>query len=574
MKRFILDMRMSRKVMLAPMVGVLCLLALGVEAYYGLAQQRASAGSIIARFETHDATSTTETELTYVHASLYRLLEWTAARYDQAKIDALGREQIKTLARATERIHRSLESTRLTEEERGLYTTLLAQTDEYRGKALEVVDLAAGDLITATMFMSGTDEKFLALNETLNRLQEIERRLSREEHEASLASFGGVMKVLLLVLACAVVLSTAVSILISRTVTASLTEAVQVADRISDGDLTVEIDSSYKDEIGQLRAAMKNMVGKLQAVVADVVSASTNVASGSQQLSSGAAQMSQGAATQAASAEEASSSVTQMSTTIRQNADNALETQTIAQKSAADAAESGKAVSETVAAMRNIAAEIGIIEEIAYQTNLLALNAAIEAARAGSQGRGFAVVAAEIRKLAERAQKAAGEIGKLSTSSIAVAERTGRLLVKLVPDIQKTAELVQEITAASREQSTGANQMNSAILQLNEVTQQNAGAAEEVSATAEELSAQAEQLQEAIRFFKVEAGERTPRGRIPFGGAASARSARAFRLPAPPSERPASPPLRTPDDPRLESVVAQLRIGGAGTPHEGPAAPR
>jgi methyl-accepting chemotaxis protein len=532
MKRFILDMKMSRKVMLAPMVGVLCLLALGVEAYYGLGQQRAAAGSIIARFETHDATSTTETELTYVHASLYRLLEWTAARYDQAKIDALGREQMSTLARASDRIHRSLESQTLTAEERGLYQTLLAQTDEYQGKALEVVDLATGDLITATMFMSGTDEKFLALTATLNTLQEIERRLSKEEHEVSLASFGRVMKILLLVLACAVVLSIAVSVFVSRIVTTSLIEAVRVADRISDGDLTVAIESVSRDEIGQLRAAMRNMVGRLQSVVAGVKSASTNVASGSLQLSSGAAQMSQGASAQAASAEEASSSVTQMSTTIRQNADNALQTEKIAQKSAADAAESGKAVSETVAAMKNIAAEIAIIEEIAHQTNLLALNAAIEAARAGSQGAGFAVVASEIRKLAERSQKAAGEIAKLSTSSIAVAEKTGRLLVKLVPDIQRTAALVQEITAASREQSTGANQMNSAIQQLNEVTQHNAGAAEEVSATAQELSAQAEQLQIAVEFFRVEGGERQLHKATPGNGAASAPGAHLFRLPA------------------------------------------
>jgi methyl-accepting chemotaxis protein len=490
------------------MVAVPCLLTLGVEAYLGLARQREAVGSIIGRFESHDATSTTENELTYVHASVYRLLEWTAARYDQGKLDALGKEQLKTLARAVERINRSLESQALTEEERGRYRTLLAQTKEYQAKVADVVDLAAGDLITATMYMSGADEKFLALNATLNELEEIERRLSREEHEASLASFGGVMTVLLALLATAVVLSTVVGLFVSRIVTSSLIEAVRVANGISEGDLTVSIESSSKDEIGQLRAAMRNMVGKLQSVVADVKGASANVASGSQQLSSGATQMSQGASAQAASAEEASSSVTQMSTTIKQNADNTQLTEKIAQKAAADAAQSGKAVSETVAAMKNIASEIAIIQEIAYQTNLLALNAAIEAARAGAQGRGFAVVASEIRKLAERSQKAAGEIDKLSTSSIAVAERTGRMLVALVPDIERTAELVQEISAASREQSSGASQMNSAIQQLNQVTQQNAGAAQEVSATAEELSAQAEQLEVAVEFFKMGRGDR------------------------------------------------------------------
>jgi methyl-accepting chemotaxis protein len=221
-----------------------------------------------------------------------------------------------------------------------------------------------------------------------------------------------------------------------------------------------------------------------------------------------------------------------MSVTIRQNADNALQTEKIAQKSAADAAESGKAVTETVAAMKNVASEIAIIEEIAYQTNLLALNAAIEAARAGEQGKGFAVVASEVRKLAERSQKAAGEIAKLSTSSIAVAEKAGRMLVKLVPDIEKTSELVQEISAASREQSSGADQMNSAILDLNKVTQQNAGAAQEVSATAEELSAQAEQLQVAIEFFKVDRGGRPALAATAGGGAAAAPRFHAVPRPA------------------------------------------
>ncbi|UFS72823.1 methyl-accepting chemotaxis protein [Geomonas sp. RF6] len=245
------------------------------------------------------------------------------------------------------------------------------------------------------------------------------------------------------------------------------------------------------------------IIRSIRTVVAEVVSASDNVASGSQQMSSSAEELSQGATEQASAAEEASSSMEEMSANIRQNADNALETEKIAIKSAADAKESGEAVAKTVSAMKEIAGKISIIEEIARQTNLLALNAAIEAARAGDHGKGFAVVASEVRKLAERSQKAAAEISDLSLASVEIADRAGSMLVAMLPNIQRTAQLVQEITAASREQDAGAGQINKAIQMLDQVIQQNASAAEEMSGTAEELSGQAEQLQQAVALLTV-----------------------------------------------------------------------
>ncbi|MBJ6727875.1 methyl-accepting chemotaxis protein [Geomesophilobacter sediminis] len=291
----------------------------------------------------------------------------------------------------------------------------------------------------------------------------------------------------------------------------AMNKATALAKEIAGGNLMVEV--KLRSEHDELMQALSLMVKNLTEVVTEVKAAANNVTAGSQELSNTSETMSQGASEQAAAAEEASSSMEEMTSNIRQNADNSQQTERIAVKSASDAIQSGKAVSESVAAMKEIASKTHIIEEIARQTNLLALNAAIEAARAGEHGKGFAVVAAEVRKLAERSQKAAGEIGELSTSSVQVAENAGDLLEKLVPDIRKTAELVQEISAACREQDTGAEQINKAILQLDQVIQQNAGAAEEMASTAEELASQAEQLQATVDFFKID--EPAPEKRRP-----------------------------------------------------------
>lgn len=299
----------------------------------------------------------------------------------------------------------------------------------------------------------------------------------------------------------ALILGILIAVVITRAIVQAVKKGVVAAKEMSGGDMTVHIDVDQKDEIGVLAGALNAMVQRLKKIVAEVQSASDNVASGSQELSASAEQLSQGATEQAASIEEVSSSIEEMAANIRQNTENAILTEKIAVKTAQDAQETGKAVGETVDAMKNIADKISIIEEIARNTNLLALNAAIEAARAGEHGKGFAVVAAEVRKLAENSGHAAAEISELSGSSVAKAEHAGKMLDDIVPDIRKTAELVQEIAAASKEQDAGAEQISQAVQQLDQVVQQNASASEEMAATSEELSSQAEQLQSSMAFF-------------------------------------------------------------------------
>jgi methyl-accepting chemotaxis protein len=281
----------------------------------------------------------------------------------------------------------------------------------------------------------------------------------------------------------------------------AMKEITAAAEEIATGNLTVAIrERSGEDKLMQ---ALGAMVAGLTHTVTEIRTIAGQVSTASQSISTASAQVSKGASSQAAAAEEASSSMEEMVSNIKRNADNALQTDKIADKSAKDAQESGRSVLEAVGAMKEIADKISIIEEIARQTNLLALNAAIEAARAGEHGKGFAVVAAEVRKLAERSQKAAGEINQVSATTLKVSEKSGEQLQKLVPDIQRTADLVQEITAASREQDTGAEQINKALQQLQLVIQQNAAASEELASTTEELSAQSEQMVNSLAFFRV-----------------------------------------------------------------------
>ncbi len=286
-----------------------------------------------------------------------------------------------------------------------------------------------------------------------------------------------------------------------------LNDLARVFGALADGFLSERVERDYQGVFGQLKESANSTIIRLAQVIGEVNENAVNLTNAAQQVSGTATTLSEGASEQAASVEQTSASIEEMTASINQNAESAKVTDTIATKASGSAKEGGEAVIKTVDAMKKIAEKISIIEDIAYQTNMLALNAAIEAARAGDHGKGFAVVASEVRKLAERSQTAAGDIGELASSSVEIAERAGGLLDEIVPSINQTADLVQEIAAASDEQSSGAGQINEAVSQLDMVTQQNASASEELAATAQEMQDQAKKLQELIGFFKLQTAE-------------------------------------------------------------------
>mgnify|MGYP001417910635 CR=1 FL=1 len=340
--------------------------------------------------------------------------------------------------------------------------------------------------------------------EDLDELANLEEKLNDEAAANAAIAYQNARNIMLTLGVIALILGVAITLLVTRSITRPLNSAVDVANQLAAGDLTVRIEADSRDETGMLLSAMKNMVDKLASIIGEVRGAADSLSSASEEVSATAQSLSQASSEQAASVEETSASIEQMSASINQNTENAKVTDGMASQAAKQATEGGGAVKQTVAAMKQIANKIGIIDDIAYQTNLLALNAAIEAARAGEHGKGFAVVAAEVRKLAERSQVAAQEISEVASSSVELAERAGKLLDEMVPAINKTADLVQEITAASEEQSTGVAQINTAMSQLNQITQQNSSSSEELAATSEEMSSQAEQLQQSMSFFRVE----------------------------------------------------------------------
>ncbi|MFD2261748.1 methyl-accepting chemotaxis protein [Lacibacterium aquatile] len=390
--------------------------------------------------------------------------------------------------------------------ERPALDQVAERLDRWNGLHSRVVALVKENSKGAAFQLSATQGRKLLdeADDKLDALVTLNETQKAQANEQSDIDYANARSLLIGAVVGAVLISIAAAVWISLSVSRGLGRASSLAQAVAEGDLTRIVDNPPNDEIGDLIQHVNTMVERLRTVVGEALSAAENVSAGSQELSASSEELSQGATEQASSAEEASASMEEMAANIKQNADNAGQTERIARQSAANAQTSGEAVNRAVEAMQTIAEKITIVQEIARQTDLLALNAAVEAARAGEHGKGFAVVASEVRKLAERSQTAAAEINALSSQTVKVAKEAGDMLTTLVPDIQKTADLVEEISAACREQDIGGDQINQAIQQLDKVTQQNASASEQMSATSEELAAQAEQLQASIAFFRVD----------------------------------------------------------------------
>ena len=495
------NLKIATKLLIAFLVLLTLTLALGVFAVLQLASVRENSqqlSGIWLRGVAILADLNTDT-------SDFRLAQFERVQATQVEQRVQAERSMEQELRQVQQGLATYEQTITSEHERRLFVDIKERWELYLRKNTQLLRLSSQEQLEQArgMMIGELRTDYDTFNNKLADLLALNREGAAAAAAHAEATYSSARVWILGMLLVSMSLGLVLCFLLARLISRPLASAVQVADRIAEGDLTMRIEVETQDETGRLLLAMQRMVRKLSQVIGEVREGAGALASASAQVSASSQNLSQGTSEQALSVGDISINLEKMTNTIAQNREHSRQMEHMAVQGAKDAGESGKAVKETVEAMSSIAEKISMIEEIAYQTNLLALNAAIEAARAGEHGRGFAVVATEVRRLAERSRTAAKEISGLASGSVKVAGRSGQLLVELVPAISKTAELVQEVVSASTQQADGVTQMNKAMLHVDQVTQRNASASEELASTAEELSAQAEALQQLVAFFRV-----------------------------------------------------------------------
>jgi methyl-accepting chemotaxis protein len=482
MNRFFLNQKLSRKLLIAPSAVIIFLVILGLVSYFNLSNQRSAIENIFSnRFKAYQTSATIVKDIGNVHANLYKVISWTNAKYDQKRIELLGKEQMAVLEKTTGRVKKALQLQWLTQEEKLLYQTIMDYLDQYKKSCFSAIDLASSDLNYATMFMGTADENFQKLNGTLHDLLNLEEKLSQERYNSSLGSFNSALRIFILVLGISIGLSVLISLFTARLITNPISKTIRVIQKIAEGDLTREIELTSRDEIGQLAQSVNTMRMKMGETVGQSVAMSQG--------------LSEAASEQAASLEQTSSSLEEMTSQTKQTAGNAAQANSLMSAARQIIEKANVSMSQLTGSMNEIAAGseqtqkiVRTIDEIAFQTNLLALNAAVEAARAGEAGAGFAVVADEVRNLAIRAAEAAKNTSGL-IEDIVKKIRNGEKLVgvtneafkEIMGSSGKVLQLIVEIAGSSQEQSLGIDQISRAVAEMNSLTQQNAAGAEELA---------------------------------------------------------------------------------------------
>lgn len=493
--------------LLAPLVAILVLISTGSLSYFALTHQGNALENLYSiRFSHYQTTAQNMETLAKVHSDVYRLFTW-ASNYNPEKVSSLAAEALRTLDGVSQNLGRFAKEPELTVEERRIVDSSGTRVALYRKFIASSLDLLPIDNNAGIGTMQNADREFQNIEAELSSLVQLESRLAKEAYddarETSRLAIEGTVIGLIFAIVISLAISSRVSVGLLRQLGGEPSYAVEMARRVAEGDLTLNV-IVEKHDTSSVLFAIQSMVATLRDVVVNLRGNVEVLAQSSVDVAESAQGLSGTVSSQASSVEETAAAVEEIAATVIQNSHNAQVTDGMARQSAADAIKGKAAVGEMVLAIRQIAHKIGIIDEIAYQTNMLALNAAIESARAGMHGKGFAVVAAEVRKLAERSQTAALEISKLADDSVHLAESAHASLDQAVPNINKTASLVQEIAVGSSEQSEAINQISQTINRLSINTQQNAGASESLSATSNHLSAQALQVETMIAFFKTD----------------------------------------------------------------------